>query len=678
MNFNIFRGLHTKRLLLVCLAIFSFSLIQAQNPESRITATFRNFTLEEFVKSLEKSTGYSFIYGEEVKLNQKISFEVKSIPLQEVLNRAFSKEPIGYKITGKHILLFKKSIKPIERKYTISGYVTDVTSKETLIGANVFESNHHLGTTTNPYGFFSITLPEGSIALKFSYIGYKYEDCFIHLKKDTVINISLNSSNVLHEVTILSDKTETGLFATQMGAIDVPLQHIKNTPSVLGEADVIKSMQLLPGIQKGMDGSAGMYVRGGGPDQNLILLDGVPMYNVEHLFGFFSVFTPEAVKKVSLFKSSFPARFGGRLSSVLDVRTNDGDMEKYHGSFSVGLLAAKVNLEGPIVKGKTSFNISARRTYADLLITPFVKSDDNLGYYFYDVNAKINHKFSDKSRLFISTYNGRDVYHYDFNSSEKNTYDSDFNSQHQTVNVETITKDKVNFNWGSTIIAGRWNYIFNNKLFSNTTLAFNDYHFKLGMLSFEKEKRNSNYSEYNYQAKYNSGIKDWTYNIDFDYDPVPTHHVKFGVGYLYHNFCPEVTTSKIHEQENEQLNDTTYQSASNNNVHAHEMSLYGEDNFNLTDRFRINAGVHISCFNVQNQSYFSIQPRISSRYQLTDDFALKASYTKMNQYIHLLSNSNISLPTDLWVPTTKKIEPMKANQYSIGGYYTGIKTGIFL
>jgi hypothetical protein len=427
--------------------------MQAQNSGSRLTNQFRNFTLEEFIKSVEKSTGYSFIYGEEVKLNQRISFEANDLSLQDVLNRAFAKEPIGYKITGKHILLFKKKIKPVGRKCTISGYITDGTSRETLIGANIYENSHQQGATTNPYGFFSITLPEGEISLKFSYIGYKSQDCFIHLRKDTVINVSLNNNNILHEVTITSDKTETGLYATQMGTIDVPLQHIRNTPTILGEADVIKSIQLLPGVQTGMDGSAGMYVRGGGPDQNLILLDGVPMYNVEHLFGFFSVFTPEAVKKVSLFKSSFPARFGGRLSSVLDVRTNDGDMERYHGSFSIGLLSAKINLEGPIVKGKTSFNISARRSYADLLVAPFLNKEDKFGYYFYDVNAKINHKFSDKSRLFISTYNGRDVYHYDFNSQDSYTSESNNNSQAQTSTIESASKDKVNFNWGSTIVS---------------------------------------------------------------------------------------------------------------------------------------------------------------------------------------------------------------------------------
>ena len=213
---------------------------------------------------------------------------------------------------------------------------------------------------------------------------------------------------------IVSDKTEAGITATQMGAIEIPMAQIKNTPGALGEADVMKTIQLMPGVQAGVEGSAGLYVRGGGPDQNLILLDGIPIYNVDHLFGFFSVFTPEAVKKVTFFKSSFPARFGGRLSSVVDVRSNDGDMKKFHGTLSVGLLASKLQLEGPIIKDKTSFNLSARRSYIDLVAKPFMPKDDKMSYYFYDINAKVNHKFSDRSRLFLSFYKGKD--HYSFKS----------------------------------------------------------------------------------------------------------------------------------------------------------------------------------------------------------------------------------------------------------------------
>lgn len=264
----------------------------------------------------------------------------------------------------------------------------------------------------------------------------------------------------LEEVVVVSDKAEAGTVATQMGAVEIPMVQIKNTPSILGESDVMKAIQLMPGVQAGVDGSAGLYIRGGSPDQNLILLDGTPVYNVDHMFGFFSVFTPEAIKKVTLFKSSFPARFGGRLSSVIDVRTNDGDMKKYHGTLSIGLLTSKINLEGPIVKDKTSFNISARRSYIDLIAKPFMPDDEKYNYYFYDINAKINHKFSDRSRLYLSAYNGKDHFatQYDDNS--------DF-------------KDGSKMNWGNTIISARWNYIFNNRLFSNTTVSYNNYLFNV-------------------------------------------------------------------------------------------------------------------------------------------------------------------------------------------------------
>ena len=275
-----------------------------------------------------------------------------------------------------------------------------------MIGSNIIESHQYQGTTTNPYGFYSITLPEGETELRFSYLGYATETRKFTLSKDTLLNIRMQGNTQLEEVIIISDKAEAGAIATQMGAVEIPMAQIKNTPSILGEADVMKTIQLMPGVQAGVDGSAGLYIRGGSPDQNLILLDGTPVYNVDHLFGFFSVFTPEAVKKVTLLKSSIPARFGGRLSSVIDVRTNDGDMQKYHGTFSIGLLTSKINLEGPIIKGKTSFNISARRSYLDLLAKPFMPDDEKYSYYFYDINAKINHKFSDRSRLFLSAYYG--------------------------------------------------------------------------------------------------------------------------------------------------------------------------------------------------------------------------------------------------------------------------------
>ncbi len=642
--------------MLICGVLLFALQTQAQKAETKLSFSIRNATLEEFVKRIENSTGFSFIYGEEVKMNHRLTLDVKQKTIPEILDLAFANEPVKYQITGRHILLQKKKQKPVSRKFTISGYVTDGTSSETLIGANILESRQQQGTTTNPYGFYSITLPAGETELSFSYLGYTTRQYRLELSKDTLINVLMQDNNQLEEVVIVSDKAEAGITATQMGAQEIPIAQIKNTPSILGEADVMKTIQLMPGVQAGVEGSAGLYVRGGGPDQNLILLDGVPVYNVDHLFGFFSVFTPEAVKKVTLFKSSFPARFGGRLSSVVDVRSNDGDMKKYHGTLSVGLLSSKIQLEGPIIRDKTSFNISARRSYIDLIAKPFMPKDDKISYYFYDINAKINHKFSDRSRLFLNFYNGKDSYYFKTTDSSSSMY-----------------KDKMSLNWGNTIATARWNYIFNQKLFSNTTVAYNKYRMDANSTVYTKTNLIESISESNYHSNYHSGICDWSYLIDFDYNPTPAHHIKFGAGYLHHDFRPEVATSKIQEKEDGiTKQDTLYNSISNSTIQAHEVSAYIEDNFDIGSRLRMNVGLHLSMFRVQRRNYFSVQPRVSARYQLTKHTALKASYTKMSQYIHLLSSTPISMPTDLWVPVTSKIKPMQAHQYSLGSYYTGL------
>lgn len=646
-----------RTIVLIGVALLITTQIYAQNADARLSLTLRNATLKEFVKRIENSTGYSFIYSEEITIKHKINLQVKDKPLREILDLAFKNEQISYQFTGRHILLQKKKeSKTVSRKFTISGYVTDGTSSETLIGANILESRQQQGTTTNPYGFYSITLPAGETELSFSYLGYTTRQYRLELSKDTLINVLMQDNNQLEEVVIVSDKAEAGITATQMGAQEIPIAQIKNTPSILGEADVMKTIQLMPGVQAGVEGSAGLYVRGGGPDQNLILLDGVPVYNVDHLFGFFSVFTPEAVKKVTLFKSSFPARFGGRLSSVVDVRSNDGDMKKYHGTLSVGLLSSKIQLEGPIIRDKTSFNISARRSYIDLIAKPFMPKDDKISYYFYDINAKINHKFSDRSRLFLNFYNGKDSYYFKTTDSSSSMY-----------------KDKMSLNWGNTIATARWNYIFNQKLFSNTTVAYNKYRMDANSTVYTKTNLIESISESNYHSNYHSGICDWSYLIDFDYNPTPAHHIKFGAGYLHHDFRPEVATSKIQEKEDGiTKQDTLYNSISNSTIQAHEVSAYIEDNFDIGSRLRMNVGLHLSMFRVQRRNYFSAQPRVSARYQLTRHTALKASYTKMSQYIHLLSSTPISMPTDLWVPVTSKIKPMQAHQYSLGSYYTGL------
>lgn len=399
--------------------VFATCILQANPSQTRFSIKLQNVTLEEFVKQMEQKTGYSFIYGEEVRLNSRITLAVRDLTINEILRKVFEMQPIGFEISGKHILLHKRPMpqKTVSRRFTISGYVTDGASSETLIGANVLDSRQRVGTATNPFGFYTLTLPEGDAELSFSYLGYETRHSSFPLNKDTVLNIRLNTNNELAEVIILSDKKEAGIQATAMGAHEIPMAQIQHTPAVLGEADILKTIQLMPGVQAGTEGFSGLYVRGGGPDQNLILLDGIPVYNADHLLGVFSIFTPEAVKKVTLFKSSFPARYGGRLSSIVDVRTNDGDMKRYHGALSIGTLTDKIHLEGPIVKDRTSFSLSGRTTHTAFMGKAFSSDGDEFNYYFYDLNAKVNHKFNDRSRLFLSFYHGKDHYHYNFKES---------------------------------------------------------------------------------------------------------------------------------------------------------------------------------------------------------------------------------------------------------------------
>jgi len=567
-----------------------------------------------------------------------------------------------------HLLIFALLYSLSSQAITISGHITDATTGETLISASVFEQITGKGTVSNTYGFYSLTLPVTTVNLRFSYVGYGQKYLSLRLKRDTVLNIKLKPSNTLNEVTVLGGSTPgAAVRESQMSAIQIPASQIRAIPTLFGETDLIKALQLLPGVQAGTEGSAGMYVRGGGPDENLLLLDGVPVYNVNHLFGFFSVFNTDAVKNVTLYKGNFPARFGGRLSSVVDISMNDGNDQAIHGNFSIGLISSKFNLEGPITKGKTTFNVSLRRTYADLLVQPIIKimdaqdgsvSNSSAGYYFYDFNGKICHRLSDKDRLYLSYYMGDDAIYAGFR-------------EHYTSNVNETDEGrmKLGWKWGNMISALRWNRVINNKLFMNTTATFTRYRFDMD-INYQEKKTQSNPSTYNEASQelgYQSGISDYGIKSDFDYSPNPDHEVKFGGGYTNHTFRPGVSVTKLSSTDTSDFAIDTV--IGDRNILSHEFQLYAEDNVSLGDYVKANLGVHYSAFNVQGQFYQSVEPRLGLRILLSDKLSAKAGFATMTQYIHLLSNNNISLPTDLWVPVTKRIPPMKSMQVSAGLFY---------
>jgi len=358
------------------------------------------------------------------------------------------------------------------QRYTISGFMKDTLSSESLISATVYNKTNLAGTSANQFGFYSLTLPAGDVELVYSYVGYNTQTLSFNLHRDTVINMSLAGNMHLQEIVISSGKTSRIQESTQMSAVNVPIAQIKSLPAFLGEVDVLKVLQLMPGVQSGTEGSSGLYVRGGGPDQNLFLLDGVPVYNISHLFGFFSVFNADAINNVELIKGGFPARYGGRVSSVIDISLKEGNMQKFHGDFSLGIVSSKLTLEGPVIKDKTSFIVSGRRTYIDAVnrainnFWNFVPQEERRiksGYYFYDLTAKINHRFSEKDRIYLSAYMGDDVF-YNKGKYEKTT------RRWNRVEYEKSIFDN-GLKWGNLTAAFRWNHIFTNRLFANTTLT---------------------------------------------------------------------------------------------------------------------------------------------------------------------------------------------------------------
>ena len=559
------------------------------------------------------------------------------------------------------------------QSHTISGYVTDAKSQETLLGASVYDANTMKGSVTNNFGYYTLKLGDGPLRLRASFVGYEPFEAVFELHGDTVINMALSQSNQLNEVTVTARAMESNVKGTQMSAIELPVMQLKKVPALFGESDVIKALQLLPGVQSGAEGSAGMYVRGGGPDENLILLDGVPLYNVNHAAGFFSAFNSDAIKNVTLYKGSFPARFGGRLSSVVDVRMKDGDMYEYHGNASIGLIASKVNVEGPIIKGKTSFNLSFRRTYYDLITAPLVnilakretESGKNrawAGYYFYDLNLKVNHKFSDKDRLFFSLYSGDDKVYVNMKYSED--YYSSYYGESQS-----LEKLNLDWKWGNRVAALRWNHVIQPNLFMNVTGAYTQYRHKMGGdYSSETIHPQSSYSE-SMGLDMHSGIYDFSGKADFDYKPFENHDVKFGANLTHHTYRPTTTAIHLKETEDGQTG-YAFDSATNDaHIRALETDLYIEDNWSINNFFKLNAGLHYSTFSVDHKTYQSLQPRVSLRALVTESFSLKAGYADMSQYIHLLSSNAISLPTDLWVPVTGNVIPMKAHQIAVGAFY---------
>ena len=558
-----------------------------------------------------------------------------------------------------YILFFPLFV--VSQNHTLSGYVKDAKTGEALIGVSIFVEKESKGVSTNVYGYYSISLNAGQYEVKYSYVGYSSIVKTVQFSDHVRLNIELSESqDILDELVVEAKQSDENTKGTQMGKIDLSMDKIKTIPAFMGEVDVLKTIQFLPGVSSGGEGNTGFYVRGGGPDQNLILLDEATVYNASHLFGFFSVFNADAIKNVSLIKGGMPSNYGGRLSSVLDITMKDGNYKSFQADGGIGVIASRLTLQGPIKEDTASYIISGRRTYIDVLAEPFIPETSpskGSGYYFFDLTAKLNWRLSDKDRLYLSSYFGRDIFSFQ-------NKDLDFNFK---------------VPWGNATASLRWNHLFSDKLFVNTTGVFTDYNF-----AFEGGSNGFNF-------RLGSGIRDLNFKQDYTYYHNSLHNIKFGWNYTFHRFVPSSLSASSGDVEFTTIDEVK--------IFGNEYAVYFQDDWDVNENLKINIGFRLSAYqhigpftryyknpnsgatdsttNYSNfesiKTYFGPEPRFSARYLLPDNSSFKFGFAHNYQYIHLASVSSVSLPTDLWFPSTEQVKPQVGTQYSIGYFRNFLK-----
>ena len=517
-----------------------------------------------------------------------------------------------------------------QKKITLSGNVKDIKTGEALVSASVYVTNEKRGTTTNSYGFYSISVKQAdSVGVVISYQGYQPQLTTNSGKADQILDYSLQEkSNSLTEVVVGSSKNNNNITKARMSVINIPIKQIKTLPAIAGERDILKIVQLLPGVQSGQEGTTGFYVRGGNTDQNLVQLDEATVYNPNHLFGLFSTFNTNAINSVTLIKGGYPSQYGGRLSSILDITMKEGNKKKFSGEGGIGLVSSNLTLQGPIIKNKSSFIISARRTFIDLITKAVVPANkNNTNYYFYDINAKANFELGKKDKLYFSFFKGLD-------------------------NAKYAGASSLNYgiNFGNSAGTIRWNHLFNKKLFSNTSFIYNDYHLSLTTTQDQ------------YYALLYTGIKDVNLKTDFSYFPSSTHSIKAGVNYAYSTLFPSTTSAKIPRNGN--INKPNLDSIERK--YSSLISFYVNDDITVSEKFSASLGIRVPVFIKSDAQYMRYEPRATVKYQLNDATSIKAAYTIMNQFQHLVPSSTASLPTDIWISSSKIVKPQTSQQVAIG------------
>ncbi len=517
-----------------------------------------------------------------------------------------------------------------QTKITISGYVKDTKTGEALIGASVYITNEKRGTTSNAYGFYSISAKKtDSMGVVISYQGYQPELFTIAGKIDKIIDYSLQEkSNELTEVVVSSVRNDNNISKSRMSVISIPMKQIRTLPAIGGERDILKIIQLLPGVQSGQEGTTGFYVRGGNTDQNLVQLDEATIYNPNHLFGLFSTFNTNALNSVTLIKGGYPAQYGGRLSSILDITMKEGNKKKFSGEGGIGLISSNLTLEGPIKKNKSSFIISGRRTFIDLL-TPLVvpKNKNNTNYYFYDVNAKVNFELTKNDHLYLSFFKGLD-------------------------NAKYAGANSLNYgiNFGNSTGTARWNHLFNKKLFANTSFIYNDYHLSLTTTQDQ------------YYALLYTGIKDINVKTDFSYFTSSSQTIKAGVNYSYSTLFPSTSSAKVPRNGN--IGKPSLDSIQRK--YSSQVAFYVNDDITLSENISASVGLRVPLFISRDIQYLRYEPRATIKYQLDNATSIKAAYTVMNQFQHLVPSSTASLPTDIWISSSKVVKPQASQQWALG------------
>jgi outer membrane receptor for ferrienterochelin and colicin len=614
------------RISLLVLFVFVGFLLHAQlSPNQTVTLKAGTYTPDSIVELLYDQ-GISLSFVSHALTKKPVQLKQANPSLQYILSKLFNEAKYRFVYKAQSVVITARKEQEV---LNLSGYLEESISGERLVGAHLYVPQKQLGTTCNPFGFFSISLATtDTVEVHITAMGYVSKKVQLVPGDDPRI-ISLDkATEELETVELINKPLFTEI--TQMSEAQFQAEFTKRTPSFLGEPDILKTVQALPGVQGGMEGASGLFIRGGSVDQNLLLLDGVPVYNASHLFGLFSVFNADAIKNVSLIKGGFPARYGGRLSSVLSIDMKEGNLQEYHGNAAVGLIASRFSLEGPILKNKMSFMVSGRRTYWDILARS-ITDISTFSYYFNDVNAKVNYIISPKDRLYASFYSGGDVL---------------------KLSAELVggDDDAVRINWGNKTGALRWNHLHNDNLFSNLTATYSRYSFNTAV-HYLQDRQEVN-------IDYRSSIQDLGLKYDFEYQRYVAHKIRFGLSYLFHQTRPNsLLASEVPEISNL------------GGVNGNDWFLYVEDDWALTPTLKLNAGLHYSAYLVEKRMYHYPQPRLSARYLLGEQWSVKASYANMAQFIHLLTSEGAGLPTDLWVSSTAQIKPQTSNQLAFGSFH---------